>query len=66
MKICVKCPRCNDRILLSSHAADRRITCPKCLILFKVPAMEELGDALSAIEGTRGGVFVDGKGNCFG
>jgi len=28
--------------------------------------MEELGDALSAIEGTRGGVFVDGKGNCFG
>ena len=66
MKISVKCPECNNRILLSSNAADRRITCPKCLTLFKVPAMDELGDALSVIEGTRGGVFVDGKGNCFG
>jgi len=66
MKMSVKCPRCNDRILLTSSAADRRITCPKCLILFKVPAMDELGDALRAIEGTHGGVFVDEKGNCFG
>jgi hypothetical protein len=66
MKMCVKCPCCSDRILLSSHAADRRITCPKCLTLLKVPAMDELGEALSAIEGTHGGVFVDGKGNCFG
>jgi len=51
---------------MSSNAADRRITCPKCLILFKVPAMDELGEALSVIEGTRRGVFVDEKGNCFG
>jgi DNA-directed RNA polymerase subunit RPC12/RpoP len=66
MKISVKCPRCNNQILLTSNAADRRITCPKCLILFKVPAMDELGEALRAIEGTRGGVYVDEKGNCFG
>ena len=66
MKISIKCPRCYNKILLSSTAADRRITCPKCLILFKVPAMDELGEALNAIKGTRGGVFVDEKGNCFG
>ncbi len=66
MKISVKCPRCYNQILLSSNAADRRITCPKCLTLFKVPAMDELGEALNAIKGTHGGVFVDEKGNCFG
>jgi DNA-directed RNA polymerase subunit RPC12/RpoP len=66
MKISVKCPRCNNQILLSSNAADRRITCPKCQKLFKVPAMDELDDALNAIKGTHGGVFVDEKGNRFG
>ena len=64
MKICVKCPQCNNQILLPDWAADRRITCTKCLNLFKVPALEELSQALSVIEKTAGGVFVDEKGNC--
>lgn len=66
MKICVKCPRCCHTLLLPSIAADRRLTCPKCFILFKVPALEELSDAVEALKSTRGNVFVDEKGNRFG
>ena len=66
MKICVKCPCCKNQLLLSSKAADRRITCPMCLNLFKVPALNEISDAVKALNETNGNVFIDGNGNYFG
>ena len=53
-------------MLLPSSAADRRQRCAKCGLLFKVPAFEEVPEAIDKIEDTYGTLFVDEKGNYYG
>ena len=66
MQILAKCPKCGQILQLSLEAADRRITCPKCYSLFKVPDLEHLEKALEVIKDAGGTVFVDQEGNVYG
>ena len=66
MQILAKCPRCGQILQLSSAAADRRITCPRCYALFKVPDLEHLQKAMEVIKNAGGTVFVDQDGNVYG
>jgi len=66
MQILAKCPKCGQILQLSLEAADRRITCPKCYRLFKVPDLEHLEKALEVIKVAGGTVFVDQDGNVYG
>jgi len=66
MQILAKCPKCGQILQLSLEAADRRITCPKCYSLFKVPDIEHLEKALEVIKDAGGTVFVDQDGNVYG
>jgi DNA-directed RNA polymerase subunit RPC12/RpoP len=66
MQILAKCPKCGQILQLSLEAADRRITCPKCYSLFKVPDLEHLEKALEVIKDAGGTVFVDQDGNVYG
>ncbi len=66
MQIIAKCPECKSSWLLESVAADRRITCRKCGLLFKVPKLEEISKAVKVIETAAGDVYVDQHGKIFG
>jgi hypothetical protein len=66
MQIIAKCPKCKNCLLLDSVAADRRITCRKCGLLFKVPKLEEISKAVKVIETATGAVYVDEDGKIFG
>jgi DNA-directed RNA polymerase subunit RPC12/RpoP len=66
MQILAKCPKCGQILPLSLEAADRRITCPKCFSLFKVPDIGHLEKALEVIKNAGGPIFVDQDGNVYG
>jgi DNA-directed RNA polymerase subunit M/transcription elongation factor TFIIS len=66
MQIIAQCPACKTGMLLDSAAADRRITCRKCGLLFKVPKLEEISKAVKVIETAAGEVYVDEDGKIFG
>ena len=66
MQILAKCPRCGQILQLSLEAADRRITCPQCCGLFKVPDLEHLQKAMDVIKNAGCTVFVDEDGNVYG
>jgi len=66
MRILAKCPICRQILELSFDAADRRMTCPRCGRLFKVPDLEHLKKAMAVIENANGPVFVDEEGNAYG
>jgi len=66
MHILAQCPRCNQILQLAVGAADRRITCPECSTLFKVPDLGHLDKALKVIEGANGTIFVDQDGKAYG
>lgn len=66
MQIIAKCPKCKNTRLLDSAAADRRITCRNCGLLFKVPKLEEISKAVEIIETAAGEVYVDQDGKIFG
>ncbi|MHC5060383.1 MAG: hypothetical protein ACYTFK_04780 [Planctomycetota bacterium] len=66
MQILAKCPRCGQKLQLRLAAADRRITCPRCWRLFKVPDLNHLQKALSVIKSAGGTVYVDQDGNVYG
>jgi uncharacterized Zn finger protein (UPF0148 family) len=68
MQIIAKCPRCGCGWLLEDSAADRRIRCPKCDKLFKVPKPDEVPKATKVIEQAKGKgtIYVDETGKTYG
>ncbi|HIJ72101.1 MAG TPA: hypothetical protein HPP87_12185 [Planctomycetes bacterium] len=66
MQILAKCPRCGQILQLSPAGADRRITCPRCYRLFKVPDLKSLQKAMEVVKNAHGTVFVDQDGNVYG
>jgi predicted Zn finger-like uncharacterized protein len=66
MQIIAQCPRCGTAWLLDSSAADRRIRCPKCGRLFKVPKLDEVPKAVKVIKQARGTIYVDEAGKTYG
>ena len=66
MQIIAHCPKCGDRQRLEDDAADRRIRCPKCNRLFRIPKLEDLPKATDAIKRAKGSVYVDENGKTYG
>lgn len=66
MQIIAKCPKCKNTQLLNSAAADRRITCLNCGLLFKVPNLDEISKAVEVIKTAAGQIYVDQDGKVFG
>lgn len=66
MRIIAQCPGCGNSWLLDSSAADRRIRCGKCRMLFKVPKLGELPRAVKMIKQARGTIYVDQDGKTYG
>jgi phage FluMu protein Com len=66
MQIMAKCPRCRNVWLLDSSAADRRIRCPQCSTLFKIPKPEDVPEATKIIKRAKGTVYVDETGKTYG
>ena len=65
MQIIAQCPRCLSARLLDSSAADRRISCPKCGKLFKVPKLDEVPKAVKVIKRAKGTIYVDEAGKTY-
>jgi hypothetical protein len=66
MQIIAKCPYCSNTWLLAADAADRRITCPKCRNLFKVPNLDELPKAVKIIKQAKTTIYADESGKTYG
>lgn len=66
MQIIAKCPACGTAWQLENSAADRRIKCPKCGRLFKVPKLEELPEATKVIKQAKATIYVDETGKTYG
>jgi len=66
MQIIAQCPNCGNNWLLDPDAADRRITCPACRRLFKVPNLEDMPKAVKIIERAKGTIYVDQNGKTYG
>ena len=66
MQIIAQCPACGNCWLLEPEAADRRITCLNCGIIFKVPRLEEVPKAARIIKQAKGTIYVDEDGKIYG
>jgi len=66
MQIIAQCPRCGNSWLLDDSAADRRIRCPKCRRLFKVPKLDDVPKAVKIIKQAKGNIYVDEDGKTYG
>lgn len=66
MQIIAKCPGCGSTRLLDAGAADRRIRCRRCRMLFKIPRLEEVPKAVKVIKNARGTIYVDEVGKRYG
>jgi hypothetical protein len=66
MQIIAQCPACGCVWLLDVSAADRRIRCHKCRILFKVPKLDEVPKAVKVIKQAKSTTYVDEAGKTYG
>lgn len=66
MQIIAQCPGCGNAWLLDAGAADRRVRCPNCRRLFKVPNLDEVPKAVKVIKHAKGTVYVDQAGKTYG
>lgn len=51
---------------MGPEAADRRITCPECGIIFKVPKLDEVPKAARIIKQANSSLYVDEDGKIYG
>jgi len=66
MQIIAQCPDCGGAWLLDAACADRRIKCPMCRRLFKIPKLEDVPKAVRVIRQTQGTIYVDENGKTYG
>jgi DNA-directed RNA polymerase subunit RPC12/RpoP len=66
MQIIARCPRCGSAWALDGTAADRRVRCPQCAKLFKVPALADIPKAAEVIRHAKSPLFVDEEGKTYG
>jgi uncharacterized Zn finger protein len=66
MKIIAKCPRCGSTRLLDTDAANHRVRCRRCRMLFKIPRLEEVPKAIKVIKNAKSTVYVDETGKSYG
>jgi len=65
MKIIAHCPGCGCNWLLEQTAADKRIRCKKCRMLFKIPNLQDVPKAVKIIKQAKGTVYVDQDGKIY-
>jgi DNA-directed RNA polymerase subunit RPC12/RpoP len=51
---------------MAEDAADRRVKCPNCNRLFKVPTLDEVPKAVKIIKHAKGTIYVDQNGKTYG
>jgi transposase-like protein len=66
MRILVQCPGCNRQMELDVQSLDRRLRCPSCGRLFKVPDAQQLERAMKVAEQAGKSVFIDENGRVYG
>jgi len=66
MQIIAQCPGCGNNWILNASSADKRVRCPKCSRLFRIPKLEEVPKAVKVIKSAKGTVYVDEAGNMYG
>ena len=66
VQIIGKCPRCGNSWLLDGIAVDRRIRCPQCRRLFKIPKLDEIPKAVRVLREAKNGIYVDEDGKTYG
>jgi predicted Zn finger-like uncharacterized protein len=66
MQIIARCPRCGSAWMLDGASADRRVRCPGCGRLFKVPALADVPKAARILDEAKGSLFVDEEGKTYG
>lgn len=66
MRLLARCPDCGLEMNLYLEDADRRKRCRQCGRLFKVPALEQMHEALCLIRQAHTRVYVDEKGHVYG
>jgi len=66
MQVIAQCPKCGSAWLLDETAADKRIKCRKCAMLFKVPKLQDVPRAIKVIRGAKGTIYVDEDGKTYG
>lgn len=66
MVFLIKCPNCCRNITSDASAADRRLKCPLCGKLFKVPDTNEYRNASKIITSSKTSLYVDQQGKTFG
>ena len=66
MQIIAQCPHCGNNRLLGEDAADRRVRCPNCCRLFRIPKLEEVPMAVKIIKNAKGTIYVDQAGKTYG
>ena len=66
MKLLAKCPECTHSLSLDADMADKRVRCPQCNRMFKVPDMENLDKAVNIIRKAKSQIHVDQDGKIYG
>ena len=66
MEIIAQCPSCGHNWRCKEFAADRRLRCPNCSKLFKVPKLDEVENALNKIKIAKSSVYIDKAGKTYG
>jgi hypothetical protein len=64
--IIAQCPRCRYRWWLDAAAVDRRLRCPKCFRLLKVPDLAQIPNAADVMTRARSELYVDETGRTYG
>jgi hypothetical protein len=52
-------------VSLGADAADKRVRCPRCNWLLKIPRLEDLSEALRMVEQAKGTIYVDEEGKIY-
>lgn len=66
MEIIANCPGCGKGWLLTERSADCRVRCKYCGLLFKVPQLEDMPEAVDKVQRAKGDIYVDESGNTYG
>jgi DNA-directed RNA polymerase subunit RPC12/RpoP len=66
MQILVQCALCSYSFYLDADWVDKRVSCPQCKRLLKVPSAAELSKPLTILKNIGSHAYIDKDGRMFG